>query len=159
KHVAQLRRFAPRVVLVFDADEGGDTGVDRALEIFASQEVDLAVATLPDGMDPCDLLVQRGVEPFVAALAGARDALDFKRTGVLSREGADGVEGRRRAVDAVLAIIALAPELPGQAGAVKRQLMVGRIAQRLALKEETVWDRLKELRQARKRGDERDRPP
>ena len=35
KHVHKLRTFAPRVVLVFDADAGGDTGVDRALEIFA----------------------------------------------------------------------------------------------------------------------------
>ena len=60
RHVHKLRTFAPRVVLVFDADAGGDTGVDRALELFASQDVDLAIATLPDGMDPCDLLVARG---------------------------------------------------------------------------------------------------
>jgi DNA primase len=37
RHVQQLRRFAERVVLVFDADEGGHSGVDRALEVFASQ--------------------------------------------------------------------------------------------------------------------------
>jgi len=158
RYVAQLRRFAPRVVLVFDADDGGEAGVDRALEIFASQEVDLAIATLPDGMDPCDLLVARGPGPFQAALAGAVDALEFKLNRVLAREGGHGVEGRRRAVDAVLAIIALAPELPGQAGAVKRQLMVSRIAQRLALKEETIWARLEELRQARQRGGARGRP-
>ena len=58
RHVQQLRRFAPRVVLVFDADAGGDTGVDRALEMFASHDMDLAIATLPDGLDPCDLLVR-----------------------------------------------------------------------------------------------------
>src|SRR5690606_14333115 len=47
KHVTQLRRYASRVVLVFDADAGGLTGVDRALELFVSQDVDLAIATLP----------------------------------------------------------------------------------------------------------------
>jgi DNA primase len=67
------------------------------------------------------------------------------------------VEGRRRAVDAVLGVIALAPPLPGQAGAVKQELMVTRIAQRLGLKEETVWARLKELRAA-KRGTDREAP-
>src|SRR5438094_272284 len=46
RHVQQLRRFVPRVVLVFDADAGGSTGVDRALQIFISQNVDLAIATL-----------------------------------------------------------------------------------------------------------------
>ena len=78
RHVQQLRRFAPRVVLVFDADAGGDTGVDRALEIFASQDVDLAVATLPAGLDPCDLLVQQGPDAFRTVLDGAVDALEFK---------------------------------------------------------------------------------
>jgi DNA primase len=150
-HVQHLRRFAPRVVLVFDADAGGDTGVDRALDIFASQDVDLTIATLPAGMDPCDLLVQHGPEPFREALGGAVDALEFKLTRVLARDSSQGVEGRRRAVDAVLAIIALAPELAGQAGAIKRELMVTRIAHRLGLREELVWARLNELRERRRR--------
>jgi DNA primase len=68
QHVKHLKRLVPRVVLVYDADAGGDKGVDRALEIFASQEVDLAITTLPEGLDPCDLLVQQGPEPFRAAL-------------------------------------------------------------------------------------------
>src|SRR5205823_1159280 len=61
-------------------------------------------------------------------------------------EAASGVEGKRRAVDAVLGVIALAPALPGQAGAIKQELIATRIARRLGLKEESVWARLKELR-------------
>jgi DNA primase len=150
RHVANLRKFAPRVVLVFDADAGGDTGVDRALAIFASHDVELAVATLPDGLDPCDLLVNEGPEAFKRVLENAADALEFKLNTVLSADGPQGVEGQRRAVDAVLEIIAKAPALAGQAGAVKTQLMVTRIARRLTLKEETVWARLQELRDRRR---------
>ena len=150
RHVQQIRRFAPRVVLVFDADAGGATGVDRALEIFAGHDVDLSIATLPDGLDPCDLLVQQGPDALRHVLESAADALEFKLDQVLPRGGPQGVEETRRAVDAVLGVIALAPPLPGQAGAVKAQLMVNRIAQRLGLKEETVWARLNELR-SRKR--------
>jgi DNA primase len=161
RHVRELRRFAPRVVLVFDADAGGSTGVDRALEIFAGEDVDLAVAALPEGLDPCDLLVQQGPEPFKAALVGATDALDFKLTEVLTKEEARGVAGRERAVEVVLSIIALAPEMPGQAGAVRQELMVTRIAQRVGLKEETVWGRLREMRARKRRADERrgEEPP
>src|SRR6202011_6095363 len=90
RHVQHLRRYAPRVVLVFDADAGGVTGVDRALEIFISQEVDLAIATLPAGMDPCDLLVQKGGDAFRQILAGAVDALDFKLRQVLGDDKATG---------------------------------------------------------------------
>jgi DNA primase len=151
RHVRQLRRFVPRVLLVFDADAGGSTGVDRALEIFAGQDVDLAVATLPEGLDPCDLLVKQGPEAFRQCLAGAVDALEFKLGRALVAEVAAGVEGQRRAVDVVLGIIALAPEMPGQAGAVKRELIVSRIAHRLGIREETVWARLKELRASKRR--------
>src|SRR5262249_7375492 len=149
RHVQQLRRHAPRVVLVFDADAGGETGVDRALEIFVGQDVDLRIATLPAGLDPCDLLVRQGAEPFRAALTKAVDVLEFKLNRVLQNEAVAGVEGKRRAVDAVLGIIALAPALPGQAGAIKQELMVTRIGQRLGLKEETVWARVRELRAAK----------
>jgi DNA primase len=146
RHVQHLRRFVPRVVLVFDADAGGNTGVDRALEIFIGQDVDLAIATLPQDMDPCDLLLQQGPEPFRAALNSAVDALDFKLNQVLAGNAAMGIEGRRRAVDSILGVLALAPDMSGQAGVIKRQLMITRIAQRLALKEESVWGRLRELR-------------
>jgi DNA primase len=146
RHVHHLRRFVPRVVLVFDADPGGNTGVDRALEIFASQDVELAIAMLPEGMDPCDLLVAQGSEPFKTALTNAVDALEFKLNQVLSSSDSQSIEGRRRAVDSVLRVIALAPEGAGQTGALKRELMVSRIAQRFALREETIWARLNELR-------------
>jgi DNA primase len=146
RHVQQLRRFVPRVVLVFDADAGGSTGVDRALQVFVSQNVDLAIATLPQGLDPCDLLVEQGPEPFRAALVKAVDALEFKLQHVLAADAAQGVDGRRRAVEAVLGVIALAPEIAGPESAIKQQLLLSRIAQRLALQEETVWARLKELR-------------
>jgi DNA primase len=150
RHVRQIRRFVPRVVLVFDADAGGDTGVERALELFASHDMDLAVATLPAGLDPCDLLVRDGPEPFRRVLESAVDALEFTLTRMVSREDTTTVEGSRRVVDAVLGVIALAPGLPGEAGTVKTQLMINRIARRLALREETVWARLDELRRARR---------
>jgi DNA primase len=151
KHVHQLRRYAPRVVLVFDADAGGATGVDRALEIFISQDVDLMIATLPEGLDPCDLLVKQGPEPFKKALKNAVDALDFKMDRLLEREEYKGIDGTRRVVDAVLGLLAMAPEMPGKAGQVKRELILNRVAHRLGLRLETAWARLGELRDARKK--------
>jgi DNA primase len=148
RHVRQLRRFVPRVVLVFDADAGGTTGVDRALEVFVGQDLELAVAALPAGLDPCDLLVGQGADAFRQVLDRAVDVFDFKLSQVWAAEAGKGVEGQRRAMDAVLGVVALAPEMAGQTGAVKRQLMVNRLAHRLGLQEETVWARLHELRES-----------
>src|SRR5262249_43338659 len=142
RHVRQLRRLVPRVVLVFDADAGGETGVDRALELFASHELELTVATLPAGLDPCDLLMQQGADPFRRVLESAIDPLELKLQQMLARDGAATVEGQRRVVDAVLAVIARASARPGQAGAIKMELMITRIARRFGLKEETLWRQL-----------------
>jgi DNA primase len=149
RHIQHLRRWVPRVVLVFDADEGGARGVDRALQLFVSLKLDLAIATLPPGQDPCDFLVQEGPEAFRQRIDDACDALDFKLNQLLAA-GADSIEGRRRAVEAVLGVIALAPEMSDHEDAVKQQLVVSRIAQRLSLREEIVWSRLKELRSQRR---------
>jgi len=157
RHVAQLRRYAPKVVLVYDADAGGMTGVDRALEIFVSQDVELAVAVLPDGLDPCDLLSQSdGVEVFNKVLAGAVDALDFKLNRLLERDPHPSVEATRRIIDAVLRIMAGAPALKSQTSQVKQELIVTRLAQRLGLRHETVWSRFGELNRERKASGDRD---
>jgi DNA primase len=150
RHVRQIRRFVPRVVLVYDADEGGDKGVDRALALFASQEMELAIATLPTGLDPCDLLIREGPEPFKRVLTAAVDALEFKLDAMVRTHDVSSIEGRRRVVDAVLEVISLATPQPGSAAAIKTELMVGRVARRLTLKEETIWSRLEELRRSRR---------
>jgi len=150
RHVHNLRRYVPRVVLVYDADAGGTSGVDRAVDIFISQDVELAIAALPPGLDPCDLLVAQGPEPLKKALKYAVDALDFKLNGLLAREESQGIAGTRRMVDAILAILALAPELPGKAGQLKRELILTRVAHRLGLRLETVWARFGELREKKK---------
>ncbi len=149
KHVTQLRRYVPKVVLVYDADAGGFLGVDRALELFVAHDVELAVATLPEGLDPCDLLVcPEGVTTFHQILTSACDALDFKLNRLLEHSTPPSDERQRRILDEVLNILAAAPPLPGAAAQVKRELIINRLAHRLGLRQETVWARFGELRQA-----------
>ncbi|MGE3806646.1 MAG: DNA primase, partial [Gemmataceae bacterium] len=145
RHVQHLRRFVPRVVLVFDADAAGQSAVDRALEIFVSQNVELAIATLPAGLDPCDLLVQQGAEPMATALQHSVDALEFKLNQTFTSDRMDSVEGKRQAVEEVLKVIALAPEMVGHEGAIRRDLILNRIATRAKIEEKTVRARIKEL--------------
>lgn len=149
QHVRKLHGFAGKVVLVFDADAGGSTGVDRALELFVSQKLDLRVGVLPAGLDPCDLLVRDGAEAFCKVLDDAGEVFEFKLRQVWPDSAAGTLEEKRAAVEKMLTVLAAAP---GPAD-VKIELMVNRIAHRLGLKEETVWSRLHELRQRRSEQD------
>jgi DNA primase len=158
KHVQRILRSGPidtqlrnkaslRVILVYDADAGGFSGVDKALELLVSQDVELAIATLPDGLDPCDLLVRpEGVESFKKVLTSAVDALDFKLNRLLERDKAPSDEAKRRIVRDVLGVMASAPPVPGAAAQVKRELIVSRLSHRFRISQETVWAWFGELR-------------
>jgi hypothetical protein len=84
------------------------------------------------------------------ALTNAQDVLEFKLKQVCEDSAFQGVEGRRRAVDEVLRIIALGPELTRSEDQLRHELMMTRIAQRFGVREETLWGRMRELRAARK---------
>lgn len=146
RHIKTLRSVVQRVVLVFDADAGGEGGVDRALEVFVTNDLDLRIATLPAGLDPCDLFVVHGADEgrriFTQALEQAIDVFEYKLQRVWTKHQAGGLEGQRQASEEMLKILALTPN----ERSVKTELMVNRIAQRLLIKEETVWARLKDLR-------------
>ncbi|MCS7046984.1 MAG: toprim domain-containing protein, partial [Gemmataceae bacterium] len=144
RHIRKIRQLVPRVVLVFDADAGGDAGVDRALELFVSQDLDVRVASLPAGLDPCDLLTAQGAAPFRQALDEAIDVLEYKLRRLFAGGRSLTIEDQRRAAENMLTILAAAPQR-----SVKLELMVNRIAHRLNLREETLWQRLSEVRARR----------
>ena len=71
QHVSILRRFADRIVLLFDADNAGDLAVNRAVELFLTQPVEILIASMPEGIDPDEFLLAHGAEGFAAMLADA----------------------------------------------------------------------------------------
>jgi DNA primase len=108
-HVAILRRFADRIVLVFDGDRAGDAAANRAMELFLSQPVEIAIASLPDGMDPDEFLLKNGAEAFNKFLADATDALTYKwRQLVQQLKDKSGLTSRQKAVQDYLDTLAAA---------------------------------------------------
>ncbi len=144
KHVRVMQRLVSKVILVFDADDGGVTGVDRALSIFARHHIELLIARLPEGTDPCELIQRQGADAFRRVLASAVDALDYKLEQLTQREAGHGIEGQRRAVDEVLRILSLMPARPDAALQLKRDMMLTRLASRFHVPEERLRQRLVE---------------
>jgi DNA primase len=143
EHVRELRRYAEKVVLIFDADEAGEKAADRAVELFLTGEVDVAIAVLPDGLDPADLMAREdALERWGAAIGAAEDALTYQFGRMRGQlEGAGTLTGRQRVAEAYLARV-------GQlgfsgAGAVRRSLLVQRLAQLLRMPETLVHDLLR----------------
>ena len=109
QHVNLLRRFASRIVLLFDGDAAGGMAVQRALELFLTQPIDIAIATLPDGVDPDEFLLQNGTEAFDKLLANAEDALTFQWRQMSSRyQESDDLTAQSKTVEEFLSQIAAA---------------------------------------------------
>ena len=132
-HVRALRRLADRAVLVFDGDEAGQKAADRSLELFLNHELDVRVLTLPEGLDPCDFLLDRGAEAFLGLVEGASDPLDHVVDRAADRFDVDDVDGARRAADGVLDVLARLPVGRASGLDLKAAKALDRLAQRLRL--------------------------
>ena len=104
-HARVLKRMAERVVLLFDGDAAGQKAADRAIEVFFAEPIDVRICTLPDGMDPDELLREPdGRARFDAALASSEDALHhFVRRFRQDFRGASGLSAQQQRIEAVLA--------------------------------------------------------
>lgn len=141
-HVSILKRSARRVVLVYDGDKAGQDAAVRAVEKFLAQDVDLRILTLPDELDPDEFLDEHGVTAFESLIETAPEAWEFHVLHSLQVHG-NSVEGRRAALDDILQMMA---RIPGLRGSVREDVLIGRVAQRLGLREGIVRGRLGEFR-------------
>jgi DNA primase len=77
-HAKLLKRYGKRIVLVFDSDVAGKAAANRALEVCLADKVDVRLAFVPSGKDPCDYLLEAGADAFGRVIEGAVDVLEFK---------------------------------------------------------------------------------
>ncbi|MFV0258713.1 MAG: DNA primase [Acidimicrobiales bacterium] len=108
EHVKLLRRFAPRVVLAFDADKAGQDAAARFYEWEETHDLDVAVADLPAGLDPGELAVTDPAR-LLAAITGARPFLEFRVDRAISRVDRTSGEGRARAAQRAMEMVAEHP--------------------------------------------------
>jgi DNA primase len=106
-HARLLRRYAKKIVLLFDSDTAGLAAANRALQVALGFHVDIAITSVPQGKDPCDFLLAAGKEPFEKIIADAPDVFKFKWERLTSNLGAQPtIAGKKQAVDEYLEAVA-----------------------------------------------------
>ncbi|HET6793934.1 MAG TPA: DNA primase [Acidimicrobiales bacterium] len=108
EHFQLLKNFARRVVLAYDADTAGQSAAARFHEWERRFEVDIVVADLPAGQDPADV-ARRDPAVLRTAVEGAMPFLGFRVDRVLAAGDLRGPEGRARAAEQAVAVIAEHP--------------------------------------------------
>lgn len=73
----QIRRFTPRVTLLFDGDSAGIRAAQASRETCNEVELEARVAELPAGMDPDDFSRERGAEALTRLIGSARGMIEY----------------------------------------------------------------------------------
>lgn len=132
-HARLLRRFAKTVVLLFDGDTAGAEATNRALDVCLRHNIDILIASTPDGMDPCDFIIAQGTDAFQEVLDEAVDVLKYKWMRLEERFEADNsLAGRKEAMDDYLQTIAAAVHA-GNISRIDRGLTINRLSSVLGL--------------------------
>ena len=150
-HGRILRRYAKKVVLLFDSDVAGIEAANRALDVCLSQRIDIRLASVPEGKDPCDFLLAAGKERFEQLLNEAVDVFQFKWNRLTASFGSeDTLAGKRLAIEEYLQTIATAL-WAGNVSPIDRGLIVNQISKIIGLDSKQINAELnRRLRQAQR---------
>ncbi len=149
EHVNKLRGYTQRVVLMFDGDTAGKEAARKATALFLESELDLRLCMLPDELDPCDFLVQRGAADLRERIEQAPDALEYTIAEAKETFASAGLAGRSAAVDRVLAALSAVPANLRSEQRQRFDLAVNRVAEAFRMEESTLRDRIREQRSDR----------
>jgi len=108
-HAKLLRRYAKNIVLIFDSDVAGAAAAARALEICLAESIDIKVASVPEGKDPCDFVSAKGGEAFKGIIANATDVMRYRWERLTDRLGSsENLTDRKAATEEFLNSVAVA---------------------------------------------------
>ena len=107
-HFRVMKNFAKRIVLAYDADSAGQSAAASVYQWEKQHDVDVAVAKLPKGSDPAELAMN-DPQALRDAIARAVPFLEFRLQRVIDAANLQTPEGRARAAEAALLVLAEHP--------------------------------------------------
>jgi len=108
-HLRLMRRFAQKLMLIFDPDPAGVKATLRGFEFFAGSGMKVNVVSLPDGDDPDTFLNKKGYEAFTACLKGSVKFMDFVLAQVVKDGAAASIDEKVEREAEMLRFIAKLP--------------------------------------------------
>lgn len=143
-HIYLLSRYAGQIKLVFDADSAGKAAAERGLAYLGQSKADIFVVSLPKEQDPADFVTQKGKEEFEKLANRATPLIDFCIDQALAQFNLKDSQQRIKASHAVLNIVAVLPS------AVAQEEYLRKVAGRLGLSFEILFEELKKLAKSQK---------
>jgi len=136
-HARRMKGITRDWTVLFDADDAGMKAASRALPICYGFNIRPRVLSLPEGEDPDSFVRKEGAEGLERLVKEAPSGIDFLLEIGKKRFGSD-TEGKAKIVDSILESVSKV------ADPVRKSLLIGHIAQKIGIREESLWQRLKQ---------------
>lgn len=134
-----IKRYTSNIILAFDMDLAGNEAAKRGIDIALTQGLNVKVATMPAGMDPDDC-VKKDIKLWQKTLKGAKAVMEFYFETTFQGLDPNQVSDKKKATAALVPVIAnLADE-------VEKAHYVQKLAQKLAVDEEIIYDYLAKIK-------------
>ena len=136
EHLKVIRRYADRVVLVYDADAAGQKASERGLDLLLAEDMDLFVAKLPAGQDPDDVVVKQGADALRAMVSKPQEMFDFLVASLCEKIDVTTTNGKTKVVEELVDRIA---QIPSD---VKREVLLQQVAVKFHVPDHALRSRM-----------------
>ena len=104
-----IKRYTDKVFISYDGDFAGQKASIRGLEILSEEGLEVKVVSLPDGMDPDDVIKNLGADGYLKLLAEAKPLIDFKLEILRKTYDINTVDGKRKYISNAIRVIKESP--------------------------------------------------
>lgn len=113
-HARIIKRYTNKVYISYDGDFAGQKASIRGLEILKEEGLDVKVVSIPDGMDPDDVIKKLGADAYKKLLADAKPLIDFKLDILDKTFDINTIDGRRKYISSAVKVIKESPSATEQ---------------------------------------------
>lgn len=100
-----LKRYTDNILISYDGDSAGQKANMRGLDILKKEWLNVKVVPLPEGLDPDDVIKQRGTDGYQSCLNAAIPLIDYKLKTARGKLDISNNEDKQKYVSEALKII------------------------------------------------------
>ncbi len=104
-HIKTLANYSKNVIICFDSDPAGQNATKKFVQWEQKHNLQIKVATLPDGKDPGDFLTDKNLTKLEEAIDDAIPFLRWQINNAISNEDPQTIEDRVQAASKCLQIV------------------------------------------------------
>jgi DNA primase len=127
-----LSRYAQEAIILYDADSAGIAAAQRGLDLLLVAGISARALSLPSGMDPDQVVREKGGDHLAKSLRNAQSFIDYKLSCLLQKVNFSSVEGKAEVIEEMGRTISLIDD------PIKKGLYLKEVAEKMGVDDKLI---------------------